>query len=97
VVSFGEILGTLPFEDLKGSHLGTSGILAYANSKLMLYTWGQELQMRLARAGRRLDVFSTQPGGAGVGGEDWGGGWLLGESPAYRPGGQRADVVAICC
>jgi NAD(P)-dependent dehydrogenase (short-subunit alcohol dehydrogenase family) len=63
VVSFGEILGTLPFDDLKGSHLGTSGILAYANSKLMLYTWGQELQMRLARAGRKIDVFSTQPGG----------------------------------
>ena len=62
VISFGELLGRLPWEDLKGEHLGTSGIRAYANSKLMFYTWMLELQMRLARTGKKVDVFGTQPG-----------------------------------
>jgi NAD(P)-dependent dehydrogenase (short-subunit alcohol dehydrogenase family) len=65
VISFGELLGRLPWEDLNGQHLGTSGIRAYANSKLMFYTWMLELQMRLARTGKKVDVFGTQPGEAG--------------------------------
>ncbi|GBF89922.1 short-chain dehydrogenase reductase [Raphidocelis subcapitata] len=62
VVSFGEIIGRVRLDDLRGARLGSSGLDAYCNSKLMGYIWLSELQARLRRSGARVDCFATQPG-----------------------------------
>lgn len=62
VISFAEMLGRVNFNDLKGEKLGTSGLPAYSNSKIMAWMWLFELQMRLKRSGKQVDCFGTQPG-----------------------------------
>ncbi len=46
----------------QGSKLGTSGMPAYARSKLFQIMWSFELQRRLRLAGRDVDCFAVHPG-----------------------------------
>lgn len=62
VISFGELFGRIKWSDLRGVDLHTSGLPAYGVSKLQKWMFMQELQQRLKRSGRQVDVFGVQPG-----------------------------------
>ncbi len=58
-----EMFGRLDWDDMKGEHIGTSGIAAYGRSKLYFLMFSTELNRRLQQAGADVQVFATHPGG----------------------------------
>ncbi|KAG2452426.1 hypothetical protein HYH02_002669 [Chlamydomonas schloesseri] len=60
VASFGEAFGRVHWDDLRGVDLRTSGLPAYAASKLYLLMASRDLNRRLRGTG--VDVFAVHPG-----------------------------------
>ncbi|KXZ55461.1 hypothetical protein GPECTOR_2g1010 [Gonium pectorale] len=60
VASFGEMFGKVHWDDLRGAKLESSGLRAYAASKLYLIMASRELNRRLRGTG--VDVFPVHPG-----------------------------------
>ncbi|KAL3150352.1 hypothetical protein ABBQ32_000194 [Trebouxia sp. C0010 RCD-2024] len=54
--------GGVEWTDIGGTRVQRSGYQMYADSKLMLYMFGAELQKRLRSMGSSTDVFNAHPG-----------------------------------
>ncbi|PNH03830.1 Retinol dehydrogenase 12, partial [Tetrabaena socialis] len=60
VASFGEMFGSVHWDDLRGINMGSSGLAAYAASKLYLIMASRDLNRRLRGTG--VDIFPVHPG-----------------------------------